>query len=446
MRTASKKTHMVTTTDQLDVLFVSEHALWPMDQGFCVHGYHMAAALRGLGLRVAIACQQPVANTAPKQMREMLISWPQATGNDLRALLHAWRGPGGQARRRLAKYQGRNLRLFAGIIPLVERYRPAVVIALGQHGPLMLRALHDMSDVQRVWYAADEPVFFQFSCMRREPIACLPGRLTKTALYAGLEALFVRGLDGAIGVSPGDTRLLKLIGGVKHAVTIRNGVNLKRYRPNPPQMMPGNRHSLVYWGRMDFEPNIDAVTWFAKNVWPALRARHANATWQIVGKNPTRQVLRLSDIPGVEVVGEVDDIRPYAHAAAVTILPVRCGGGIKNKLLEAAAMARPIVSSPRALQGLEIDPNRRPALQAATPQQWITAVQRLWADAQIAAMLGKNARAWVESHHTWNTAAHDLKTWLESLPNAQPLGKNSRPERPMYPSLSSYSPAKKRAA
>ena len=409
--------------EPLDVLFIGEHPLWPLDQGFCVHGYNMATALDDLGLRVGIATHRPPPSNAPQRMADMSIAWPQTTDDDLNQFLHGWRGFGTAAlRRRLARYQGRELHRFAGVMPLIDRYRPTTVIGLGQHAPLMLRALRDRPDTKRVWYAADEPIFFQLSCMRREPISALPDRMTKVALYAALETLFVRGLDGAIGVNPRDSKLLRWLGGVRRVVTIPNGVDMAYFSPNGPAnaAVKVKPRSLVFWGRMDFEPNIDAVTWFAHHVWPTLRHRHNDATWQIVGKKPHPTVQALSQIPGIQVLGAVDDIRPYAKSATATILPVRCGGGIKNKLLEAAAMGRPIVASPKALHGLDYTPDDPPALQSQTTTQWVETIERLWSDPALAAQIGDKALRWVRTHHTWRGAAVRLMAWLNTLPSGVP--------------------------
>lgn len=403
--------------DQVQVLFVSEHALWPMDQGSCVHGYHMAAALRDLGVKVGIASHHPLPGNAPPEMRRMSIAWPETGDEDVDRLMAGWKGFGAVARRRLARYQGRDLSQFAGVIPLVDCLKPSVVIALGQHGPLMLQALRGVGRCKLVWYAADEPVYFQLSCMRREPVTQWPSRWTKVALYAALEALFVRGLDGAVGVSPLDSRLLRWVGGVRRVVTIRNGVDLDRYRPESSSKPSTEPRSLVFWGRMDFEPNVDAVLWFARRVWPRLRWYRPDATWQIVGKNPDPRVQRLSALPGVSVLGEVPDIRPYAQTAAVTVLPMRCGGGIKNKLLEAAAMGRPIAASPRALRGLVWDRDRPPVLQCRTPDQWVHTIRRLWADQSLAKSVGRHARLWVQKNHTWSVAAQTLTRWIASMPD-----------------------------
>src|SRR5690606_22245658 len=108
-------------------------------------------------------------------------------------------------------------------------------------------------------------------------------------------------------------------------------------------------------------------------------------------------------------------VRPIAHGAAVTILPMRCGGGIKNKLLEAAAMALPIVASPRAVRGLTFEPDARPASVCGNAPQWIDMVDRLWRDHAQAERMRLAARRWVERHHTWHRAAMQLVDFLREL-------------------------------
>ena len=401
---------------QLDVLFVSEAPPWPLDQGFCIRGYHMAQALQQLGVRVGVASHQPVSLDAPQPLQVLSVPWPHADAADQAQFMAGWAGPGAGLRRRLARHQGRQLSRFAGIVPLIARHRPSAVIGLGQHSPLMLRALTAEHQVKRIWYAADEPVRFHLTCLRSDGLLGLPRRLRLMALYAALERLFVRGLEGAVGVNPADTKLLRSISGARHTVTIRNGVDTDYFQPDTQAAHPKD---LVFWGRMDFEPNIDATCWFVKKVFGVLKRLCPAARLQIVGKKPRRRVRDLRDHDGVEVLGAVPDIRPHARAAAITVLPMRCGGGIKNKLLEAAAMARPIVASPQALRGLAHLSTTPPWLVCRGAAQWIEAICRLWSDVDQQRRLGANARQWVLRHHSWQHAAGELMRWIEGLPRPQ---------------------------
>lgn len=417
--------HSLATTDSrgLDVLFVCEHALWPADRGFCVHGFQMARALHERGLNVGIATIAPTPTDAVPALKALSIPWPMDAAAHLPQLTDAWSGPYAWLRNRLAHHQGSDLARFAGVIGLVNQWRPRVVIGLGQHAPMMLAALRG-EQTRRIWYAADEPVYFQLSCMRREPLRQWRHRLVNVRLYAAIETAFGRFIDGVIGVNPTDTCLLRCMTGVRDVVTVRNGVDLDHFTPNS-SMIPSN--SIVFWGSMDFEPNVDAVNWFAHNVWPRLRQARPSATWRIVGRDPHLDVRTLDGVDGIEVTGAVSDIRQHARHAQVAVLPLRCGGGIKNKLLEAAAMGMPIVASRRAVKGLVpqsrskgAEPGVAPLTVAGAVDDWVATIVRIWTNPALASRMGRAARQWVETDHRWSRAADELATWLDLSP--RPVG------------------------
>jgi glycosyltransferase involved in cell wall biosynthesis len=410
---------VTTPPAQLDVLFLSARPLWPMDQGFCLHGGHMAEALRQRALRVAIASIQPCPPDAPAWLRDMTVPWPAAQGQE-DLWLSGWSGPGSAARRRMARYLGPPTSEMAGALALLLRHRPAAVLGLGVRAPLLLRALAGLRatggipPARLIWYAADELTDYHLSCLKYQPMHAWPARLALLAQDAALQWLFARGLDGAIGVSPRQTSLLQSRAGVCQAITIGNGVDLDYFTPRPtsaPLSSPAPR-SIIFWGRLDFEPNVDAVCWFARAIWPIIHRHRPDAVWHILGHNPDPKVQQLAAIPGINLKGPVDDVRPWAHAAAAVVLPLRCGGGMKNKLLEAAALGRPIVASPRAVEGLCFGTGTPPLLLCTRPQQWADAVLRIWSDKVQAADLARRARLWVEENHTWAAAAATLASWL----------------------------------
>ncbi len=399
--------------DKADILFISEQPLWPMDQGYRVHGCQMARAVAQLGYRVAMSSLHPTSGCDESWLNQMLANWPEASDQDHQVFLKGWSGPCQKLRTKIASHQALDTRELAGVIPLVRQLNPKTVVALGQHGPIMLRGLKKaFPNLTTIWYAADEPVFFQLSCLRREGIGAIGRRAYLSGLYAGIETLFARGLDGAIGVSPTDTKLLRLMAGVRLATTIRNGVDSDYFMPTDT---PPDPCTLVFWGRLDFEPNADAVRWFARHVWPRLLQRQPQARWRIVGKNAGRKILRLNQTQGIEVIGEVPDIRPYAHQSAATILPMRCGGGIKNKLLEAAAMGLPILASPKAIKGLSWPNHLTPVRLCRTPDDWVHQIERVWFDGILNRQLRTDARLWVMDHHNWKNAAQQLEAMIDEL-------------------------------
>ena len=397
---------------ETDVLFISESGLWPPDQGFRVHGCQMLKAMHEIGVKVRISSMRET-DGGPEWLNELLVPWEKASENDYEQFMEGWSGRFAKLRGRVASHQAIEPRDFAGAIRLVKKYRPKAVVAVGLHGPIMLKGLEQaFPRLKRIWYAADEPVSFHVSCLRRDDRSVWRSRLRSIALFGLLETLFSRGLDGAIGVSPFDSKRLKQIGGVRECVTIRNGVDLKAYDAEP---FEGEEKSLVFWGRMDFEPNTDAMIWFVKEVWHRVLEREPNAKLKIVGKFPTNQILDLGNVKGVEVTGEVADIKPFARGASVTVLPMRCGIGIKNKLLEAAAMGLAVIASPHAIRGLEIDKNEKPFCIANQKQAWVDEIISLWNNPAKHQKQRMAARKWVEKHHDWRDAAAKLTLFINEI-------------------------------
>lgn len=146
---------------------------------------------------------------------------------------------------------------------------------------------------------------------------------------------------------------------VENKITyFNNGVDTEYFSPsqnfaNPYK--PGTR-VLVFTGAMDYWPNVDAVRWFAAELFPAICTKIPDLEFYIVGARPTKTVLELSAIPGVVVTGSVDDVRPYLAFSEIAIAPLRIARGIQNKVLEAMAMEKLVVASPQALEGITAIP------------------------------------------------------------------------------------------
>ena len=135
---------------------------------------------------------------------------------------------------------------------------------------------------------------------------------------------------------------------------LANGVDAAYFDPSlaTPDPFPAGRRPIVFTGAMDYYANIDAVRWFAEDALPAIRALLPEAFFAIVGSNPTREVRALARPDSILVTGRVDDIRPYLAHAAVVVAPLRIARGVQNKVLEALAMARPVVATANAVQGI----------------------------------------------------------------------------------------------
>lgn len=138
-----------------------------------------------------------------------------------------------------------------------------------------------------------------------------------------------------------------------------NGVDTTFFSPSQHFVNPYQPDTkvLVFTGAMDYWPNIDAVRWFANEIFPTIHKRIHDVEFYIVGARPSKMVQELTSIPGVKVTGSVDDIRPYLAFSEIAIAPLRIARGIQNKVLEAMAMEKVVVASPQALEGITAKPD-----------------------------------------------------------------------------------------
>jgi glycosyltransferase involved in cell wall biosynthesis len=189
---------------------------------------------------------------------------------------------------------------------------------------------------------------------------------------------------------------------------VPNGVDADYFRPED---RPEVEHSCVFWGRLDFGPNIQALEWFCRRVWPSVRRAEPAARFTIYGFKPTGPVRALAGRDGVELVPDLPDLRAEIGRHQVVVLPFVSGGGIKNKLLEAAAMGKAVVGSPVAANGLHLDGNE-PLMVPGSPCRWREAILGLWNDPARRHSLGAAAREWVIERHTWDAAARRVEDGL----------------------------------
>jgi polysaccharide biosynthesis protein PslH len=195
-------------------------------------------------------------------------------------------------------------------------------------------------------------------------------------------------------------------------VAINNGVDLDYFRPAPPSFVP----RCVFVGALDYHPNVDAACWFVREVWPLILKQRPQAQLALVGRRPTAAITELAAVTGVEVIGQVPDVRPHIRQASVVVAPLRLARGVQNKVLEALAMARATVVSPAALCGVRAQPGEH-LLSATTPAEWADSVVRLFDDPALRARLGASARRYVEEQHRWERSLEPL-TELMDLPPA----------------------------
>lgn len=184
---------------------------------------------------------------------------------------------------------------------------------------------------------------------------------------------------------------------------LENGIDLDAYDPELPRLPVdhGEGALIVFTGQMDYRPNADAVSDFAHHVMPLVTAQHGTARFAIVGRNPGPEVRALAALPGVIVTGEVADTRAWLAAADVVVAPLLLARGIQNKILEAMAMALPVVASPAAAEGIDAGDGDG-LFVAADHAAQADAVTALLANPARAKAAGRAARARMEARYGWD--------------------------------------------
>ena len=182
---------------------------------------------------------------------------------------------------------------------------------------------------------------------------------------------------------------------------IPNGVDTEYFSGDSAEPVPGR---MVFTGHMGYPPNIVAADFLARRLLPLIRAGRPDAHVVIVGRHPSSEVLELAALDGVEVTGEVPDVRPWLASAHVFVCPMLSGTGIKNKLLEAMASELPCVATPLALQGFDAKPGEQ-LLVGETAEALSAQVIELMGDDAAARRMGRAARDYVCSRHSWAAVA-----------------------------------------
>jgi glycosyltransferase involved in cell wall biosynthesis len=386
-------------SDQLRVLFYKTDMAWPRASGHDVHTFNLMRSLAGLGCRVAfVTVRRPDPRALEGANLDRLVALDE--GPPLRTGSTGLKG----FQERFRSYWGVPAQRVAAFGAVARDFQADAVVVSGLD---VLPMLGEVGNAVRIWYAADEWVWHHFSQVR--PLD--PGswhNVRDGAIKGFYERVFRSRIDRAWVVTQSDARAMRWLAGVADVDLLPNGVDAERYRPGSA---PEEPDTAVFWGRLDFGPNIQALEWFCANVWTVVHRQRPSARFTIVGFKPTPPVEVLANAPGVELRPNVEDIRPEVARHAVVVMPFVSGGGIKNKLLEAAAMGKTIVCTQRALLGLK---GRPPLRVADGAKAWQATLGQLWSDEKLRCDLGARAREWVVREHTWESAARTARRGIDA--------------------------------
>ncbi|RED49865.1 TIGR03087 family PEP-CTERM/XrtA system glycosyltransferase [Aestuariispira insulae] len=194
---------------------------------------------------------------------------------------------------------------------------------------------------------------------------------------------------------------------------VENGIDAEFFSPDAAMetLLPSEHPAVTMTGAMDYKPNVDGAVWFANEVLPEIRKAIPDLAFYIVGSSPAAQVQALTQIDGVTVTGRVEDVRPYIRDAAAIVAPIHIARGIQNKVLEGMAMAKTVITTPQAYEGIEARVGEEIIVTEGVgdfAQSVVTAVT----GSQDGTM-GLKARSRVIQDYSWQSKYEKMKGYLD---------------------------------
>ena len=383
-----------------DILFLAHRIPYPPNRGDKIRSFNILKHLCGLGtVHLATFADDDADMGHADALRPMLGS--------LHIEKRTVSTPVGAAKAvltgkpvSLTMFDSTAIRRFVGET-LDDRMIDAVFVFSGQMAqfvpelPADTRYVVDFCDVDSAKFAA-------YADSSRGLVRYMHNR--EARLLSAFEQQVARRADKSLFVSAAEAALFREDAAIEadRVRVLENGIDCVFFDPDAdfvPIEKPGG-NLIIFTGQMDYRPNIEAVRSFADEVFRAIRAKKPDARFAIVGRNPTPEVRALADRDGVIVTGGVEDIRSWLAAADIVVAPLRTARGIQNKVLEAMAMARPVVASALAFEGIDARPGEH-LLVADSPEREAQGVLELLSDPCRAETMGRAARRHMLHRYVW---------------------------------------------
>lgn len=286
----------------------------------------------------------------------------------------------------------------------------------------MAQYVRQADDTRRVidFVDVDSDKWRQYAETKRWPLSWLFRREAERLLC--YEREIAREFDAALFVSREEARMFKQLAPESAQKTgyFSNGVDAGYFSPEReyPDPYPKGEQVLVFTGAMDYWPNVDAVRWFAEEIFPALHVDRPQTRFYIVGSRPAPAVCELARSPGITVTGTVADVRPYLAHARIAVAPLRIARGLQNKVLEAMSMAKTVVASPQAAEGIQAALGSELHV-AASAGEFRQKILDLLAG-KVSEQTGNAARARILADYDWNSCLAQVDALLAETPASRP--------------------------
>lgn len=388
-------------TLQPNILFLTHRVPHPPNRGDRIRSWNMLRFLsKRANMHLACLTDEPVSETSMAELRDHCqhvaiqpLSGPVRYVNGLKSLCLGGSITEGMFRSQSLKSTIRqwanDIRFDAVLVFCSSMYQFANCAEL-QGTPIVVD-LVDVDSEKWLNYAAS---------------ASLIKRLlynTEARRVRQLERKIARSVDAVTLVSQEEVKVFRTFCKTQNIHAVSNGVDLDYFHPAPAEFTKSDRSQpfkLVFVGVLDYRPNIEGLRWFCREVWPNVRERIPGIELDLVGRNPGDAARQLAAHPGIHLIGEVDDVRPYVWNADVVIAPLTIARGIQNKVLEAMAMAKPIVATPEAIEGTRAVAGKH-LMASSNHEEWLDAMMVLSRNVDVREKLSQAARAFAVEEYRW---------------------------------------------
>ncbi|MCC6408792.1 MAG: glycosyltransferase [Planctomycetes bacterium] len=387
------------------VLFLAHKPPFPLQDGYNLHNYHHVRELSGRHEFHLVAIG---AEPAPRELTALFES------------IHLV--PAAEPRR--ANPVARALRSFSAhevfefdprVLERIESLRPAEFDVVWTGGIKMLVYSHRLHGAPVLGDVADDetgPARTRLA-NSRGPVEFLRN-LRDLAKITRYQRLFFEHLDVCTVVAEGDRDAIARLNPNLDVRVVANGVDHEFFAPRAE---PEEDRTVVFEGNMGFEPNVEGVLYFAREVLPLVLRAEPRAKLYVVGKDPAPAVRALQGA-SVHVTGVVDDVRPYLARGSIFVCPLVSGTGIKNKILQAWSMAKCVVATSKSCGGLVLEPGRNLVVADGAAELARTIVE-LFGDPERRRALGARARETVLEHYTWARKSAQMEAALVAAAGAR---------------------------
>jgi len=378
------------------ILVIRNKPPWPLCYGGRLHCYELCRRLAGRHQVLFVAAEPCETDEFPFNF-ECRVARNHRLFDD-RVDLTA-EGFGGH---RLERFFGVSAAFTRDVVKLTRQWRPDVAIGMNYQS---LAHLAHITEVPTICDLLDDEALHRLRELLYSRVENTWGDVKTFVATLLYQRRYLRKVSAVTVLSEADRRFCRLHTGHPRIEYIPHGVDCDHYAPADVEV---DENRVIFWGALSFGPNVSAVLFFADRVWPLIRRARPQTRWSILGWGDGPKLQRVKTLPGVDFLGRVDDIRPHVARAAVAVVPMLSGTGIKNKIMEGWAMGKPVLCTPGALGSLP-GVHQDNVWLARSPRALADGLIRLLGNRQLRERIGCSARQTATRRCSWDRAVAQLE-------------------------------------